>query len=65
MMGGSIIIFYLWTTEFWLFVSMDVVVDVWLMQWEEIEGSYEQQEYLREILKEHIGGDSSSSSKDE
>jgi len=29
------------------------------MQWEEIEGSYEQQEYLREILKEHIGGERS------
>ncbi|KAJ6289604.1 hypothetical protein OIU78_025517 [Salix suchowensis] len=39
------------------------VVSLSHQEWEEIEGSYEQQEYLREILKAHI--DSSPSSKDE
>ncbi|KAJ6859683.1 RAP domain-containing protein [Populus alba x Populus x berolinensis] len=41
------------------------VVSLSHQEWEEIEGSYEQQEYLREILKEHIGEDRSRSSKDE
>lgn len=41
------------------------VVSLSHQEWEEIDGSYEQQEYLREILKEHIGEDRSRSSKDE